>query len=58
MSSWTMCPCCGRMIGIRRDDAFRAHSRNGSQCPGSGRTITQILRRPAAKARQDGAQPE
>ena len=57
MSSWTMCPCCGRMIGVRRDGAFRVHARNGSECPGSNRTITQILRRPASQ-RQDGAQQQ
>jgi len=52
MSSWTMCPCCGRMIGLRRDGAFRVHGSNGCECPGSNRTITQILR-PAAVAQPD-----
>lgn len=56
MSSWTTCPCCGRMIGIRKDGAFRVHARDGRECPGSGRTIPQILQRDAA-AQQDGARP-
>lgn len=48
MSSWTMRPCCGRMIGVRKDGAFRVHVRKGYECPGPNRTITQILRPTAA----------
>lgn len=56
MSSWTMCPCCGRMIGVRKDGAFRVHASLGDDCPGSGRTVAQILQRGADETQQDGAQ--
>lgn len=54
MSSWTTCPCCGRMIGVRKDGCFRVHGRRGFECPGSNRTVTQLL----SGLRAEAAGPE
>ena len=57
MSSWTTCPCCDRMLGLRKDGAFRVHGRNGGDCPGSGRTVAQILQRDDSESHREGERP-